>query len=198
MFKQNISLINFPELYNILNEIKNLFLFNLVNFETTEEFIIKIETSNSEYSNSIIILNNKNNLLLNNNKVNNENILVFDNKPYRIERIIDLINIHTLKQKYNFQSRLKVKNYYLNLNSRIISKNNISLKLTEREVNLLLFLKDQIGAQSVNNLQNKVWGHFSELDTHTVETHIYRLRKKFLEKFLDKDFIISSNLGYKL
>ena len=84
------------------------------------------------------------------------------------------------------------------MNKRVIIKNNKELKLTEREIDIILFLTKCNKTQSINILQNKVWGYSSDLETHTVETHIYRLRKKFLDNFVDNNFIISSNNGYKI
>ena len=84
----------------------------------------------------------------------------------------------------------------MDINSRIISKNGIKLNLTEREIDILLFLKSKNSPQKIENLQNKVWKYSSELETHTVETHIYRLRKKIKEFFKDDNFIISQKEGY--
>ena len=77
-----------------------------------------------------------------------------------------------------------------------MSTENESLKLTEREMEIILFLNDCKTPQKVNDLQNKVWSYSSELETHTVETHIYRLRKKISNSFKDEDFIISTDAGY--
>ena len=82
------------------------------------------------------------------------------------------------------------------MNSRIISNKNNSLKLTEKEIDIILFLNKQKKPQKVKILQNKVWGYSLELETHTVETHIYRLRKKIIAKFDDKNFISSDDNGY--
>ncbi|MBD1159619.1 helix-turn-helix domain-containing protein, partial [Pelagibacterales bacterium SAG-MED19] len=68
--------------------------------------------------------------------------------------------------------------------------------LTEREINLIIFLKKSKLPVNINELQKKVWKYGSDLDTHTVETHIYRLRKKIKEKFNDEKFILSSKKGY--
>ena len=70
------------------------------------------------------------------------------------------------------------------------------MKLTEREIDIILFLNDQKKPQKVNVLQNQVWKYSSELETHTVETHIYRLRKKIIDKFKDDNFILSDENGY--
>ena len=84
----------------------------------------------------------------------------------------------------------------MDLNSRIIANNKKSLKLTEREMDIILFLIEKKQPQKINDLQNQVWRYSSELETHTVETHIYRLRKKINDCFKDENFIISTDKGY--
>ena len=116
--------------------------------------------------------------------------------PINIYNLIEKINIQLIKYKYSFQSKIRVKNYSLDLNSRTISIENKSLKLTEREMEIILFLNDCKTPQKINDLQNKVWSYSSELETHTVETHIYRLRKKISNSFQDEHFIISTDNGY--
>ena len=128
--------------------------------------------------------------------VNNKTILVLDEYPFKIEKFLDIINIQLIKQKYNFQSKLNIKDYTLNFNSRIISNKQKELKLTEREIDIILFLSENKTPQSIIILQGKVWGYSFDLETHTVETHIYRLRKKIKDKFNDDNFIISHDEGY--
>ncbi len=72
------------------------------------------------------------------------------------------------------------------------------LKLTEKETDIILFISKSEKAINVSDLQIKVWHHQSELETHTVETHIYRLRKKILNKFKDDNFIVSEKNGYSI
>jgi hypothetical protein len=198
MFKQSVSLVEFPNLYNILFEIDNLFSFKIFNYENSKQFLQEIESNNIECINSTIIVNKKNQLLLSNNKINNNNILVLNKLPLKIEKIFDEINIQLIKQKYNFHSKLNIKDYTLNFNTRIISNQKKELKLTEREIDIILFLKNKNTPQSVSTLQNKVWGYSFDLETHTVETHIYRLRKKIKDKFNDENFIISEDEGYQI
>ena len=116
--------------------------------------------------------------------------------PIDIISFLEKINIQIIKHNYNNQSKIKINNYYLDLNSRTIHKEERTLKLTEREVDIILFLNDQDQPKKINNLQEKVWGYSSDLETHTVETHIYRLRKKISENFKDNNFIISTDDGY--
>ena len=101
-----------------------------------------------------------------------------------------------IKQKYNLQSNVKIGEYSLDLNSRTIFKNQKKLNLTEREIDILIFLSKQKEPQKIDTLQNKVWNYSSNLETHTVETHIYRLRKKIKDTFNDDNFIISKKDGY--
>ena len=123
-------------------------------------------------------------------------MLVIDNFPIQFNKLIDKINVHLIKQKYNFQSNLNIKNYSLNLNTRTINKANKELKLTEREIDIIMFLKDKDKPQKIEVLQNQIWKYSSELETHTVETHVYRLRKKIKETFNDDNFIMSYEDGY--
>jgi hypothetical protein len=198
MFKQSVSLVGFTILYNILHEMNDLFSFNIFNYQTPKEFLNEIESNNYECINSTIIVDKKQHLLLSNSKININTILVMDTWPLKIEKILDEINTQLIKQKYSFHSKLDIKNYTLNFNSRIISNKTKELKLTEREIDIILFLKDQSIPQSVSMMQNKVWGYSSNLETHTVETHIYRLRKKIKDKFNDENFITSQEEGYKI
>ena len=86
----------------------------------------------------------------------------------------------------------------LDLNSREILINNIKLKLTEKEINTIIYLSKSNQPVTINELQKKVWSYQSDMETHTVETHIYRLRKKFLSTFDDNEFIISKKNGYQI
>ena len=72
------------------------------------------------------------------------------------------------------------------------------MKLTEREIEIILFLNDKEKPQNINILQKEVWSYVTDLETHTVETHIYRLRKKISDKFNDNNFIVSSKEGYSI
>ena len=95
-------------------------------------------------------------------------------------------------------NNISIGKYSINFNSRIISHNNVSQPLTEKELKIIDFLNKSKKPVKVNELQFKVWGHKSNLETHTVETHIHRLRKKINEIFKDENFIKSSKSGYYL
>ena len=212
MIKQNINIVGVPILYNILEEIKENLSFKIENFTKPDDFLNFFNEDKSENKNFFIIttisnkdffinkikLEKKNIFFLcqKNNKVDiNHNYNVFK-YPINIYNLIEKINIQLIKYKYSFQSKIRVKNYSLDLNSRTISIENKSLKLTEREMEIILFLNDCKTPQKINDLQNKVWSYSSDLETHTVETHIYRLRKKISNSFQDEHFIISTDNGY--
>ena len=86
--------------------------------------------------------------------------------------------------------------YDINLNSKEICKNNLILKLTEKEIDFILFLKKKNSPQNVDSILHSVWGYSPNLETHTVETHVHRLRKKFSDTFNDNNFIKINKNGY--
>ena len=198
MTKQYVNIVEIATLYEILSEVKSMFLFKISNFPNTQVFINSINNNDLNASNSIIISNKNNNHLLLSKTIDPRNLILVENMPIKIDLLLDKINTSLIKKKYNFQAQVNIKDYTINLNSKIISNQSRSSKLTEREIDIILFLKDREHPQSVNNLQNEVWNYSSDLETHTVETHIYRLRKKFKDHFNDDSFILSLKEGYKI
>ena len=93
---------------------------------------------------------------------------------------------------------IKVNDYIIDFNSREMLIKDNKLKLTEKEINTISYLSKSEKPVSIDELQEKVWSYQSDIETHTVETHIYRLRKKILNTFNDKDFIISEKNGYQI
>ena len=189
MSKSQVSILNFKVLYNILFEIKDVLKFEILNFETEDELVKK-----NKENNSIIITKKK----LLDNKIDSKKIIILEDLPINFINLIDKININLLKQKYSYQSNFNIKKYKLDINSRVISFEKKNLKLTEREVEIILFLNSQDNPQNIDVLQKEVWGYSENLETHTVETHVYRLRKKINEKFNDENFLVSLKDGYKI
>ena len=186
MSSQNIIIYKFTELYQILEELGADLNFNIA-FEDKEDFL------NERVKN----LNNY--LIVSNKKYPDiRNQFVLDYTPINIFKLIEKINIEFLKLQFNSQSEVIVKNYIIDLNSREMLKKNIKLNLTEKEINTITYLSKSEKPVSVDELQEKVWSYQSHIETHTVETHIYRLRKKILNIFNDKDFIISEKNGYQI
>ena len=127
-----------------------------------------------------------------------KNQIIFNDFPIKFSKLIERINIEFLKQKFNIQSNINVGPYKIDINARFMSFNNVKLKLTEKEINTLIYLLNKNVPTNIEELQKEVWGYNSELETHTVETHIHRLRKKIKEKFDEDNLIISINNGYKI
>ena len=184
MNNENLVICDFKILYEILSELKDDINFKIINLK-------KITDLNFEDQDNYLIISNK--------KIRNfENQLDLINFPTGISKLIENINIMFLKKKYNKQSEIELGTYKLNLNSRKIYKSKKSLNLTEREANIIIFLHDSKKPVKISHLQTEVWGHNSKLETHTVETHIYRLRKKIKNIFDDNNFIKSSKSGYTI
>ena len=195
MNKQIVIFVNLTELYNILDEIKNFLSFDIKNYKNDEDFVSELDKDIS-LSQITIITNSLQGLKTKIKNIDIRKVLVFDSFPLQLNKILDKINVQLIKQRYDFQSKISIKNYNLNLNSRVISKNKKDLKLTEREVDIILFLKKKNKPNTIETLQNEIWHYSSDLETHTVETHIYRLRKKIREYFNDKNLILSNKDGY--
>ena len=130
--------------------------------------------------------------------MNINNQFILDNTPINIFKLVEKINIEFLKLQFNSKSEVRVNNYIVDLNSREILKNKTKLKLTEKEINTIIYLSKSNKPVSIDELQDKVWSYQSDMETHTVETHIYRLRKKILNSFEDNEFIISKKNGYQI
>tara|TARA_A100000164_G_scaffold98345_1_gene85618 strand:- start:3911 stop:4474 length:564 start_codon:yes stop_codon:yes gene_type:complete len=173
--------------------------------------LFKILSEISDYLNLDIIKVNKDNLneinkypisdyliVVKNKKDDLNNQIIISNTPIRLNKLIQTLNLNFLKNKFIHQSEIKIGFYKLDLNSRKIFRDNVKLNLTEREINLILFLYESKSPVKIDRLQEKVWEYSSKLETHTVETHIYRLRKKIKELFHDDNFIKSCKEGYIL
>ena len=172
-------------LYQVFNEISES-----LNFEIIQSNEKDLKELNYDQKNNYLIISEK--------KIEGvKNSLILDNLPIRFEKLIEIINIKFLKNKFLDQSDVKIGKYNLDLNSRKISFGNKSLNLTERETNLIIFIKDKKNV-TIKELQKKVWDYSPDLDTHTVETHIYRLRKKMKETFGNESFILNTSNGYSI
>ena len=192
MICQNIFIINYNSLYEILDEIKDNLSFKIIKYNNEDDFA---KASHLNIKNSLFILRSNQKLLLENN-LNKKNFLDFEAFPLTINKLKELINIQLIKLKFNQQSKIDIKGYELNLNSKFFSKDNSSLKLTEKEIEIILYLNKTKIKCDVSDLQKNIWDYSPNMETHTVETHIYRLRKKISDKFFDENFILSHKNGY--
>ncbi len=186
MSNQNLIIYRFSSLYHTLKEHEQEL--NVEVFEATNE---------KNLSNLISTLQNY--LIISSKKISNQSEYVTLNiLPIKLSKLVENLNVKFLKNKFAHQSKIEIKNYSLNLNSREISSNNTKLKLTEKEINTIIYLSNKKKPISINELQTKVWGYQSGMETHTVETHIYRLRKKILKTFNDENLLLSKKNGYQI
>ena len=173
-------------LFKILNEFKETLNFDILNNKDEN-------LNDSKFNNSSDFL-----IISNETRDSDKRTIVLKNLPIKLKKLIQLINIQFLKNKFNFQSDIQIGRYIMNINSREMIRKDKKLNLTEREMNLIIFLSQSKSPVRIDKLQKEVWDYNSELETHTVETHIYRLRKKIMDKFKDDNFIISLKNGYKI
>ena len=186
MIAQNLIIYKFSQLYHILKEI-----------ELDLNFKILFVDNENILNDTIKDLNNY--LIITDREYSDiSHQFVLNDIPVNISKFKEKINIEFLKVQFNSQSEIKVNNYIIDLNSREMSAKNIKLKLTEKEINTIIFLSKSNKPVSVDELQEKVWSYQTNIETHTVETHIYRLRKKILNTFKDNEFIISKKNGYQI
>mgnify|MGYP000235752948 CR=1 FL=1 len=193
MTKQNLFIINYSSLYEILDQIKDNLSFNIENYVSEKDFL---EKSDLDFKNSLIISKTNKKFLLSNQVIDNKNFLDLNSLPISLSKMVELINIQLLKLKFKHQSKINIKSYVLNLNSKFIYKDGLSLKLTEKEIEIILYLSGTKTKHDVAGLQKYIWGYSADMETHTVETHIYRLRKKISNKFNDMHFILSRQNAY--
>ena len=186
MITQNLIIYKFAGLYQIIEELSLDLNFKVI--------FVDDEASLNEKVNNL-----SNYLIISDKKYSDiRNQFVLEDMPINILKLIEKINIEFLKLQFNSQSEVKVNNYTIDLNSREMLIKNTKLKLTEKEINTITYLSKSNKPVSINELQVKVWSYQSDIETHTVETHIYRLRKKILNTFNDNNFTISKKNGYQI
>tara|TARA_Y100000590_G_scaffold399414_1_gene482629 strand:- start:346 stop:936 length:591 start_codon:yes stop_codon:yes gene_type:complete len=194
---QSVIIINIKPLFEILNEINDNFSFKL-NYFDINEFEKNYYSQNKNLDNTIFLSNAEDSIKLNQIGIEKNKLILINFTPENVYKLIDKINVALMQNKYDFQSNIKIKNYSLDINVKTISFNNKKLKLTEKEIEIILFLNKNKLPKKVIELQKNVWGYSSDIETHTVETHVYRLRKKISDIFRDDKFILSNDSGYFL
>tara|TARA_E500000178_G_scaffold43757_1_gene39134 strand:+ start:53 stop:613 length:561 start_codon:yes stop_codon:yes gene_type:complete len=172
-------------------------LFEILN-EISESLNFKIIQSNKEEYNDLKLNFKNDHLIISRKKIQGlNNVLILEEKPIKLRKLLEIININLLKNKFYKQSNIKIGRYSLDLNSRKIFLKDKNLDLTERETNLIVFINERKNV-TIKDLQKNVWDYSPNLETHTVETHIYRLRKKMSEIFGDENFILNTQNGYTI
>ena len=177
---------------------KNKFLYEIIReLEENLNFIVIEENDEKNLNNRL--KEDQNSLIVTKNKIDNiKNQIILNKTPIKLLYIIEKINIELHKLHFNEKSKIEIGKYLLDLNSRELVVKDKVLKLTEKETNIIIYLSESKNGATIEQLQHHVWDHNSKLETHTVETHIYRLRKKILETFDDERFIVSNKNGYQI
>ena len=189
---QNVIIINYNSLYEIFDDLKENLPFKTIKFKNEDDFL---KDNSLDKRKSLIILNKKTKLLFNHG-LHESNILYLNDLPLSFEKLLEKININLIKLRYSLQSKINIKDFQLDINSKHLSKLGITLKLTEKEIEIILYLNKKKINCNIADLQKNIWGYSTNIETHTVETHIYRLRKKIDKVFKDKKFIVSQKNGY--
>ena len=200
-----INLIGQSVLEEVLRENLKHINFEIKSFKKFNEIIQDSKIKNS----SVLVTNLKDYDLFINSKLNipglflnfgpNKNYTAsaeIINCPFQLNNFVERINVIFLKNKFLNNSNLNILNYEINLNSKEILRDGQKLKLTEREINFILFLKNSNSPQNIKSILKSVWNYSPNLETHTVETHVHRLRKKFFSHFKDDNFIKINKKGY--
>ena len=196
MVNQKLYIINLSNFYDILDELKEHIGYEISKFNSEEIFFDKYNSKKISLENSILIVNEKEyNFFV--KSIKEDQIIKFK-PPVNIFKFIENLNVRFIQKKYQDQSNVNVKDFFLNINSRELKKDKLTLKLTERETDMILYLNDSKKPVNVETLEKEIWQHSSDLETHTVETHIYRLRKKIKAEFGNDDLIKSNKDGYTI
>jgi hypothetical protein len=204
----NLSILGSAPFINILNELE---------FSNSLNPNSKLNHNNKKILVKILFAENLKIKEVRNCLLKNEPVfLFFNDKDYIKKNSLKLLNLHValelpieilsfkeifniLITKYNFftKSRIIIKDYEIDSNERSIAKQKVKVKLTEKELDLILALNNHNGLNKSFLLKN-VWKHSLDLDTHAFETHLHRLRKKINKYFKDKNFIVEKNSLYYL
>jgi len=205
MSSATISIFGNKILLEIMNELKIFSKFNVVFFEdkkswNNNQIIIFFYQKDYEELYNKIIKKNIPIILIMNSK-NETNIIKNEfteklNKPFNILELNKKIVLLLARHQFYKSSLINLNDYIIDKNERKIKKNNVELQLTEKEISfLILFTKSKKPIEKKFILES-VWKYSVESDTHTIETHIHRLRKKIYEKFKDNNFIKNDSRGY--
>ena len=196
MVNQKLYIINLSNFYDIISEVKEHIGYEISKFDNKEIFFDKCKSESISIENSILVVNEKEyNFFVKNIK---EDQIIKFKPPVNIFTFIENLNVRFIQKKYQDQSNVNVKDFFLDINSRELKKGKSILKLTERETDMILFLNNSKKPINVETLEKEIWQHSSELETHTVETHIYRLRKKIKAQFGNDNLIKSNKNGYTI
>ena len=184
-----------------LDELKPFLKFNSVKEKKSINYDIILfheEALKDKEDNNIIKNSSSLKICLSNIKNSSNTFDAFLKIPTSLKEIDSTVEQVAAKKTFSKNSSIEIKKYFLNKNEKKLSKNDNEIFLTEKEIQLLELFLDSNKPISKNKVLSSIWKYSSDADTHTVETHIYRLRKKINDKFLDDNFIINTKDGYSL
>ena len=182
-----------------LNELEPFLKFNYVKEKNSIDFdVILFHEEALKYKDDKEIINNSNCLKIYSSKSKNLSISfdAFLELPSSLKEINNTVENVVAKKTFSRNSSIKIKKYLLNKNEKKLLNNENEIILTEKEIQLLELFLNNKKPISKDKILSSVWNYSSDADTHTVETHIYRLRKKINDKFSDESFIINTKDGY--
>ena len=201
MHQLNVLILGPNSFSSTLDELKPFLKFNCIKEKNSSDFDVILfheEALNDKENKKIISNSNSLKVCVSNNKNSSNNYDAFLEIPSSLKEINSIVEIVAAKKIFSKNSSIEIKKYLLNKNEKKLLKSNNEIILTEKEIQLLeLFLKNKKPI-SKDKILSSVWNYSSNADTHTVETHIYRLRKKINDKFSDENFIINTKEGYSL
>ncbi len=209
MHKINVLAFGSENFNTSLDELKEHLNFKLIiindNFEQQLSngydvlFIHEDCLKNNNIKKKLLEQNNKIKILVSSSvKKNIDNFTDVLILPTKIEDINKIIEDTVSKKNFNRNSSIKIKDYVLDKNAKKLTKDHLHILLTEKEIQLLELFLINPKSVSKSEILGKVWKYSVDADTHTVETHIYRLRKKIKTKFSDDSFILNDKKGYML
>ena len=184
-----------------LNELKPFLKFNSITEKNSLDFDVILfheEALNNKEAKKLIENSNSLKIFASSNKKSSNNYDAFLELPSSLKEFNIVVENVAAKKIFIKNSSIKIKEYLLNKNEKKLTKNNNEIILTEKEIQLLELFLNVKKPISKDKILSSVWNYSSDADTHTVETHIYRLRKKINDKFLDETFIVNKKDGYSL
>ena len=184
-----------------LNELKPFLKFNSIKEKNSSDFDIILfheEALNNKTDKEIISNSHSLKIYASNKKNSTNNFDAFLQIPSSLKEINAVVESVVAKKTFSKNSSIEIKKYLLNKNEKKLSKNENEIVLTEKEIQLLELFLNNKKPISKDKILSSVWNYSADADTHTVETHIYRLRKKINDKFSDDNFIVNTKEGYSL
>ena len=184
-----------------VNELKSFLKFNPIKEKNSSDFdviLFHVEALKDKEDNKIINNSSSLKICASNIKSTSNNFDAFLKIPTSLKEINSIVEHVVAKKAFSKNSSIEIKKYFLNKNEKKLSKNENEIILTEKEIQLLELFLDSKKPISKDEILSSVWNYSSDADTHTVETHIYRLRKKISVKFSDDNFITNTKEGYSL